>query len=63
MSMEQILSLAPRIIVVTAVAVAVMKFFGNQGILLTFALIGAMLAALYFFQNKLLYMPGSQSSI
>jgi len=43
---------------VTAIAVAVMKIFGNQGILLTFAVIAVLIAAIYLYQNKLLYMPG-----
>ena len=57
--MEQVLGLAPRIIIVSAVAVTVMKILGNQGILITIAILAALLVALYFYQNKLLYMPGS----
>ena len=56
--MDKVLGLAPRIIIVSAIAVAFMKIFGNQGILITLAIIAALLTALYFYQNKLLYMPG-----
>lgn len=57
-NMDKVLGLAPRIIIVSAIAVAFMKIFGNQGILITLAIIAALLTALYFYQNKLLYMPG-----
>ena len=52
--------IAIRVIVVTAIAVSIMKIFGNMGILITFALIGIFLTVLYLFQNKLLYMPGKK---
>lgn len=57
--MNQVLPLAPRIIIVTAILIAAVQILGYKGILITVGLAGLLLVALYFYQNKLLYMPGT----
>jgi hypothetical protein len=52
-----------RVVIAIAVGVGIMKIFGNKGILITLTIIGLILGALYLFQNKLLYMPGTSLSI
>lgn len=52
-----------KVIIATAVGASIMKIFGNTGILVTLGLIAVVLGLIYKFQNKMLYMPGTPSTI
>ena len=52
-----------KVIIATAVGAYIMKIFGNTGILVTLGLIAVVLGLIYKFQNKMLYMPGTSSTI
>ena len=52
-----------KVIIATAVGASIMKIFGNTGILVTLGLIAVVLGLIYKFQNKMLYMPGTSSTI
>lgn len=45
-------------LIALCIGVAIYKIFGRKGIIITCGLITLVLLLVYFFQNKLLYMPG-----
>ena len=47
-----------KVLIALCIGVAIFKIFGSKAIILIFGVITLVLLLVFFFQNKLLYMPG-----